>query len=192
MEKNPDMQQKPNKTQTILGIDPGTQIMGYGLIYGRGNHFDMLTMGVVHLKKFTTTNAKLKQIYQRTSGLIHQYHPDALSIEAPFYGKNVQAMLKLGRAQGVAIAAALSLDVDIYEYTPRKIKQAITGNGNAAKEQVAGFLKSMLNIEEMPENLDATDGIAAAACHILQRKTPEAGKFKSWKDFINKNPNRLK
>jgi len=177
----------------ILGIDPGTTVLGYGLISKTGNKLDMLTLGVIELSKFTDHYVKLKKIFDKIVFLIDEYHPDELAIEAPFFGKNVQSMLKLGRAQGVAIAAALSRDLPIFEYAPRKIKMAVTGNGNASKEQVAGMLKSILNLKETSIYLDATDGLAAAVCHSYQSNalSDEAG-FKSWKDFINKNPSRVK
>jgi len=183
---------KPNET-IILGIDPGTTILGYGVILKQKEKLTMLTMGVIELKKFTDHYVKLKKIFERVVFLIDEFHPDELAIEAPFFGKNVQSMLKLGRAQGVAIAAALSRQMPIFEYAPRKIKQAITGNGNASKEQVAGMLKGILAMKEMPEFLDVTDGLAAAVCHSYQNNalTDEKG-FNSWKDFISKNPSRVK
>lgn len=153
----------------------------------------MLALGVITLKKIDDHFTKLKIIFDRTVGLIEEYHPDELAIEAPFFGKNVQSMLKLGRAQGTAISAALSRSLPIYEYAPRKIKMSITGQGNAAKEQVAALLQKMLNIKELPEDLDATDGLAAAMCHFFQNKPVSTGKsVNSWKDFINKNPQKLK
>ncbi|MDR2036885.1 MAG: crossover junction endodeoxyribonuclease RuvC [Bacteroidales bacterium] len=181
----------------ILGIDPGTTIMGYGLICEKtNNHADLLALGVLELHKFEDHYTKLKTIFERTIGLIDHFHPTELAIEAPFYGKNVQSMLKLGRAQGTAIAAALSRSLDVYEYAPRKIKMAITGQGNASKEQVALLLQKMFNIIEMPQNLDATDGLAAAVCHFYQKKvssaTPGAGAAKSWKEFINNHPGRVR
>lgn len=177
----------------ILGIDPGTSIMGYGIIKAIGNKPAILAMGVIHLHKIDDHFTKLKMIFDRTVGLIDEYHPDELAIEAPFYGKNVQSMLKLGRAQGTAISAALSRSLPIYEYAPRKIKLAITGQGNAAKEQVAAILQKILNIKELPEDLDATDGLAAALCHFYQNKAIiGTNNVKSWKDFINKNPSKLK
>jgi crossover junction endodeoxyribonuclease RuvC len=177
----------------ILGIDPGTSIMGYGIIKAVGDKPEMLALGVINLHKIDDHFTKLKMIFDRTVGLIDEYHPDELAIEAPFFGKNVQSMLKLGRAQGTAISAALSRSLPIYEYAPRKIKLAITGQGNAAKEQVAALLQKILNIKELPKDLDATDGLAAAMCHFYQNKTTTGEKsVKSWKDFINKNPGKLK
>ena len=176
----------------ILGIDPGTSIMGYGMICVTGNQIKLLSMGVLKLNKYDDHHLRLKIIFERMISLIEQYHPDELSIEAPFFGKNVQSMLKLGRAQGVAIAAALSRSIPIFEYSPRKIKQSITGNGAASKEQVASMLANLLQITEMPETMDATDGLAAAVCHFFQKGVPESGKkFTGWKSFLTANPERM-
>ncbi len=167
--------------------------MGYGIIKVVGKEANLIALGVIELKKYTDHYTKLKKIFERVLSLIEQYHPDEMAVEAPFYGKNVQSMLKLGRAQGVAISAALSRSVPIFEYAPRKIKMSITGQGNASKEQVAMLLKSLLKIKELPSDLDATDGLAAAMCHFYQSNVPDKGKaFNSWKDFINKNPGRIK
>ncbi len=150
-------------------------------------------MGVIHLSKLQSHEIKLKKIFSRILNLIDEYKPDEVAIEAPFYGKNVQSMLKLGRAQGVAMAASLYRDVPIFEYAPKKIKMSITGNGNASKEQVAGMLKSILNIKEMPKNLDASDGLAAALCHYYQNKTiNSSSNYSNWKSFIKNNPNKIK
>lgn len=177
----------------IIGIDPGTNLMGYGIIKVTGKQPSLITMGIIDLRKIEDPYLKLQMIFDRTVGLIDAFHPDELAIEAPFFGKNVQSMLKLGRAQGVAIAAALSRTIPIFEYAPRKIKMSITGSGSASKEQVAGLLMHMLNFKEIPENLDATDGLAAAMCHFYQNKPATDEKnYNSWKDFINKNPNRVK
>ena len=179
----------------ILGIDPGTTIMGYGILKVVGSKTDMLTMGILDLKKYSDHYLKLQKIFSRTLSLIDEFHPDVLAIEAPFFGKNVQSMLKLGRAQGVAMSAALYRDIPITEYAPLKIKMAITGNGNASKEQVAYMLRNFLNIpqENMLPQLDATDGLAAAYCHFLQMGKPRAEKsYSGWKDFINKNPEKIK
>jgi crossover junction endodeoxyribonuclease RuvC len=177
----------------ILGIDPGTNIMGYGIIHAVGNNPEMVALGVIDLHKIEDHFAKLKMIFDRTVSLIEQYNPDELAIEAQFYGKNVQSMLKLGRAQGTAIAAALSRSIPIFEYAPRKIKLSITGQGSASKEQVASILQRLLNIADLPKNLDATDGLAAALCHFYQNKAVSSIKaVKSWKDFISKNPDKLK
>lgn len=178
----------------VLGIDPGTTVMGYGILAMQSNRIQVLAMGVLELKKYPNHYIKLQKIFARVIQLIDTYHPDELSIEAPFFGKNVQSMLKLGRAQGVAMAAALSRDIPIFEYAPLRIKQAITGQGNASKEQVAEMLQRMLHFTEIPHYLDATDGLAAAYCHCLQNQKvhQNAAPVKSWKEFIQKNPNRLK
>jgi crossover junction endodeoxyribonuclease RuvC len=185
----------PVKEKVILGIDPGTNIMGYGVLRVVGTKPEMIAMGVMDMRKFTDHYLKLKHIHERVVGIIESYMPDELAIEAPFFGKNVQSMLKLGRAQGVAMAAALTHDVPITEYAPLKIKMAITGNGSASKEQVAAMLQKMLHIDsaEMPRFMDATDALAAAYCHFLQmgRPTIEKG-YSGWKDFIAKNPSRVK
>ena len=175
-----------------MGIDPGTTIMGYGLIKERENKLALISMSVIHLSKLENQALKLKKIFERTLALIDEYHPDELAIEAPFYGKNVQSMLKLGRAQGVAMAAALYRSVPIFEYSPKKIKQAITGNGNASKEQVAAMLMSMMVIDDKPRHLDATDGLAAAVCHFFQKSPNEhTPSYSGWGQFINKNPGRI-
>ena len=178
----------------ILGIDPGTTIMGYGVLRIVGNNPQLMTMGVLQLGKMGDHYLKLKRIFERVLGLIEQYHPDEMAIEAPFFGKNVQSMLKLGRAQGIAMAAALYRDIPITEYAPLKIKMAITGNGNAAKEQVADMLRRILHIpeENMLPQLDATDGLAAALSHFYQPNRPSCEKaYMSWKDFINQHPSRV-
>lgn len=175
----------------ILGIDPGTNIMGYGIIGITGKKVTLLSLGVIKLNKLEGQALKLKNIFEQTFALIVQYNPDELAIEAPFYGKNVQSMLKLGRAQGVAIAAALSRSIPVFEYSPKKIKQSITGKGSASKEQVAAMLKTLLNFKEMPEHLDATDGLAAAMCHYFQRGvTTEKKTYSGWKGFLAENPER--
>jgi crossover junction endodeoxyribonuclease RuvC len=179
------------KSKIILGLDPGTQVMGYGVIEQRGNKLLVLQMGVIHLKKYEDHFLKLKKIHERVIQIIAEYLPDEVAIEAPFYAKNVQAMLKLGRAQGVAVAAALSRDVSVMEYLPKKVKMAVTGNGNASKEQVAAMLKSLLKFDETPEFLDATDALAVAVCHHFQGKIPVA-KSKSWASFLTENPDRVK
>lgn len=182
-----------NEERIILGIDPGTTIMGYGIIKATGKKAECLTLGVLDLKKYTDHYVKLRRIFERTVQLIDQYKPDELAIEAPFFGKNVQSMLKLGRAQGVAMAAALSRDLPIFEYAPLKIKMALTGNGKASKEQVAYMVKNYLSLTDVPEYLDATDGLAAAVCHFFQNQGIKQDKsYNSWKDFMNKNPNRVK
>jgi crossover junction endodeoxyribonuclease RuvC len=181
------------KEKIILGIDPGTNIMGYGLITTDGLRMELIALGVIHLGKLDGHALKLKMIFEKTLSLIDQYHPDELAIEAPFFGKNIQSMLKLGRAQGVAMAAALFRSIPIFEYSPKKIKQSITGNGNASKEQVAAMLQNILKHKETPEYLDATDGLAAAVCHYFQgNKTGESkSKFSGWKSFVASNPDRI-
>lgn len=188
-----------NKASTaeriIIGIDPGTHIMGYGVIRVVNNEPQLITMGVIELSRFESHYLRLRRIYERVLGLIAQYLPDEMAIEAPFFGKNVQSMLKLGRAQGVAMAAALSRDIPISEYAPLKIKMSITGNGQASKEQVAEILRRTLHIpqENMLPQLDATDGLAAAMCHYYETSRPiKIGKGgKSWKDFIANNPDKV-
>ena len=178
-----------------MGIDPGTQVMGYGILRVVDNKPAMEAMGVMQLNKYGNHYLKLAKIYSRIIGLIDEYLPDELAIEAPFYGKNVQSMLKLGRAQGVAIAAAISRDIPIFEYAPLKIKMAITGNGNAAKHQVAYMLQKILQIadENMLPQMDATDGLAAALCHFYQSNLSVANnKYSDWKDFVKNNPDRVK
>lgn len=176
----------------ILGIDPGTTVMGYGLIHVKSGKLELINFGIIQLNKLPTHPDKLKRIFDRVDGLIQEYKPDFMAIEAPFFGKNVQSMLKLGRAQGVSIAAALHRNVPFEEYTPKKIKQSITGNGNASKEQVAKMLQSLLHFKEIPKYLDATDGLAAAVCHHFQKGVGEHNKSKSgsWKAFISNNPGR--
>ncbi len=178
----------------IIGIDPGTNVMGYGLLGVKGKRPMMIAMGVVKLSKFENHYLRLARIYERVLGLVEQYLPDEMAIEAPFFGKNVQSMLKLGRAQGVAIAAALAREVPIHEYEPRKIKQAITGNGSASKEQVQEMLRRMLQIpaESMLPELDATDALGVALCHFYESQRPVVQKgYKSWKDYIAHNPDKL-
>ncbi len=179
----------------IIGIDPGTNVMGYGLLGIRGKKPEMIAMGVIQLSKFESHYLRLKRIYERVQGLVEQYLPDEMAIEAPFFGKNVQSMLKLGRAQGVAMAAALSRDVPITEYEPRKIKMAITGNGGASKEQVREMLRRILTIadESMLPQLDSTDALAAALCHFYEtsKPIPSAG-AKSWKAFVAAHPEKVK
>jgi len=178
----------------ILGIDPGTQIMGYGVIEIIGKKAGYLTMGVLDLRKIPDHFVKLRHIFDEVTKLIDKYHPDELAIEAPFYGKNIQSMLKLGRAQGSAIAAALNKDMPIFEYAPRKVKMAITGKGASSKEQVAMLLTNMLKIEDPGKFLDATDGLAVAYCHYLQLSNPQIDKVgsSSWESYIKTNPGRVK
>lgn len=177
----------------ILGIDPGTTIMGFGLIKVIDKKMEFLQLNELQLKKYTDHYVKLKVIFERTVELIETYHPDEIAIEAPFFGKNVQSMLKLGRAQGVAMAAGLSRQIPIIEYSPKKIKMAITGNGNASKEQVAKMLQSLLGLKELPVNLDSTDGLAAAVCHFFNAEKQETGKnYTGWAAFVKQNENRIK
>ncbi len=182
------------RNKVILGIDPGTQILGFGVIEVAGKSPVFIDMGVVDLRKEKDHFVKIKQIFIEVTNLIEHYKPDELSIEAPFYGKNIQSMLKLGRAQGSAIAAALNRDMPVTEYAPRKIKLAITGKGAASKEQVAAILKNILKIEKMPKFLDATDGLAVALCHYYQITgfAAEKGTSKSWESFVKSNPKRVK
>ena len=178
----------------ILGVDPGTNVMGYGVLRIVGNKANLVAMGVIELKKYESHYLRLGKIFERVTSVIDSYKPDEMAIEAPFFGKNVQSMLKLGRAQGVAITAAIMRDIPITEYEPRKIKVAITGNGNASKEQVAGMLQRMLKIpkEDMDVQLDATDALGAAYCHFVQMGRPEVEhKFSSWKDFVQKNADKI-
>ena len=177
----------------ILGIDPGTTIMGFGIIKVVGKSMEFVQMNELILKKYSDPYTKLKIIFERTLELIDTYHPDEIAIEAPFFGKNVQSMLKLGRAQGVAMAAGLSRQIPITEYLPKKIKMAITGNGNASKEQVAKMLQSTLKIKTLPKNLDSTDGLAAAVCHFYNAGKPQVGKsYTGWAAFVKQNEDRLK
>ncbi|HEY9543192.1 crossover junction endodeoxyribonuclease RuvC [Prevotella sp.] len=183
---------KPEKI--ILGIDPGTNVMGYGVLKVSGNTAQMVVMGIIDLRKMSDPYLRLGKIFERVTSIIDEYLPDEMAIEAPFFGKNVQSMLKLGRAQGVAIAAAIRHDVPIHEYAPLKIKMAITGQGQATKEQVAGMLQRLLKLDarDMPKFMDATDALGAAYCHFMQMKNPqiEGKQYRSWKDFVSKNPGR--
>lgn len=179
----------------IIGIDPGTNVMGYGILGVKGKTPELIALGVVKLNKYESHYLRLQRIYERVLGLVEQFLPDEMAIEAPFFGKNVQSMLKLGRAQGVAMVAALSRDIPITEYEPRKIKMAITGNGGASKEQVREMLRRILKIspDKLDIELDATDALAAALCHHNETLRPIiASGPKSWKDFVAKNPDRVK
>ncbi|HET8886378.1 MAG TPA: crossover junction endodeoxyribonuclease RuvC [Salinimicrobium sp.] len=176
----------------ILGIDPGTTIMGFGLIKVVNKQMEFLQLNELLLQKYDDHYVKLKLIFERTIELIDTYHPDEIAIEAPFFGKNVQSMLKLGRAQGVAMAAGLSRQIPITEYSPKKIKMAITGNGNASKEQVAKMLQSLLKLKTLPKNLDSTDGLAAAVCHFYNAGKVEIGKsYTGWEAFVKQNPMKI-
>ncbi|NNE33091.1 MAG: crossover junction endodeoxyribonuclease RuvC [Winogradskyella sp.] len=182
-----------SQERIILGIDPGTTIMGFGLIKVVGKQMQFMQLNELQLKKYDDHYLKLKLIFERTIELIDNYHPDEIAIEAPFFGKNVQSMLKLGRAQGVAMAAGLSREVPITEYSPKKIKMAITGNGNASKEQVAKMLQSVLHLKVLPKNLDSTDGLAAAVCHFYNQGSVEIGKsYSGWSAFVKQNEGRVK
>jgi crossover junction endodeoxyribonuclease RuvC len=184
---------KEGKEKIILGIDPGTNVMGYGLILVQGNEYNLLQFGVIHLKKYETHELKLKKIFERITGIIDEFLPDTVALEAPFYGENVQSMLKLGRAQGVAMAAALARDIPITEYSPKKVKQSVTGNGNASKIQVAEMLKTLLKITELPKMLDATDALAVALCHHFHDgRVQTRGRTAGWKSFLDENPDRVK
>jgi crossover junction endodeoxyribonuclease RuvC len=186
--------QKPSKI--ILGIDPGTIVMGYGLITVTGNTISLLELGVLKPGKVEDGYKKLQLIFNTVSGLITKYQPTDFAIEAPFFGKNVQSMLKLGRAQGVAIAAAMRHGLEVVEYSPKKVKQSVTGNGNADKEQVMKMLQTLLSFKESPKYYDATDALAVAVCHHYQ-SSAVLGKsskksLKGWDEFIKQNPGRLK
>ncbi len=186
----------PKKTPTIiLGIDPGTIIMGYGLIKIEDNKMSLLELGVLQPGKVDDAYKKLQLIFNTVSGLITKYQPNTFAIEAPFFGKNVQSMLKLGRAQGVAIAAAMRHGIEVTEYSPKKVKQSVTGNGNASKEQVLKMLQQVLNFKETPKHFDATDALAVAVCHFFQMKIPKTTtgeKLKGWEAFIAQNPQKVK
>lgn len=178
--------------KVILGIDPGTTVMGFGLIRVVGKKMQFMQLNELLLSKYDDHYLRLKQIFERTVELIDSYHPDEIAIEAPFFGKNVQSMLKLGRAQGVAMAAGLSRQVPITEYSPKKIKMAITGNGNASKEQVAKMLQQLLGLKELPKKLDSTDGLAAAVCHFYNQGKLEVGKsYSGWSAFVKQNEDRV-
>lgn len=185
---------KSKETRRILGVDPGTNVLGYAIIECSGSKFQLLEMGVVHLKKLNDPALKLRKIFQRLQMIIETYEAKEMAIEAPFYGKNAQAMLKLGRAQGVAMAAAIMKGLPVTEYAPRKIKQSVTGNGNASKEQVAALLQQMVKMDISDQYLDATDALSVAICHHYQ----SVGGFSapsrknSWSSFIKDNPDRVK
>lgn len=184
------------KASVILGIDPGTVLMGYGLIKSTGNAMELIELGSLKPGKTDDPYKKLQRIYNTVSGLIIKYRPDVFAIEAPFFGKNVQSMLKLGRAQGVAIAAAMRHGLDVTEYSPKKVKQSVTGNGNATKDQVLQMLRHLLATELQPKHLDASDALAVAVCHHLQQggtgSVKKAQGKGGWDDFIRKNPGRVR
>jgi crossover junction endodeoxyribonuclease RuvC len=190
------------KEQIILGVDPGTSVTGFGLIKVEGKKLSLIHLGVIQTGKLDDHPLKLKKIFEGVLSIIEQYHPDMMAIEAPFFGKNVQSMLKLGRAQGVAMAAAMYRDIPLCEYSPKKIKQSITGNGNASKEQVSSMLQNLLKFDGHPEFLDATDGLAAAVCHHLQNnltipisKKPatkkSTKKHTGWASYLSDNPSKI-
>lgn len=185
---------KPKNERIIIGIDPGTTVMGYGILKESGKEISLISLGIVKLGHLSTQALKLQHIFRKTDALIKAYKPDCMALEAPFYGKNVQVMLKLGRAQGVAMAAALSYNIPIFEYAPRKIKQSVTGNGNATKEQVSAMLKSLLKFDESPQFLDATDGLAVAVCHSFQQTIGdgETTSYSGWEAFAKTNSDRIK
>lgn len=178
----------------IMGIDPGTNVMGYGILGINGNKLTPIILGGIELNKVGDHYMRLARIHERVTGLIEQYLPDELAIEAPFYGKNVQSMLKLGRAQGVAMAAAIARDIPIAEYAPLKVKQVVTGNGSASKEQVANMLCYILKLdrEKLPAVLDATDALAVALAHYYESKKPAvASGAKNWEQFLKQHPERI-
>lgn len=179
--------------RVILGIDPGTNIMGYGLIHVQGTRVQLIHMDIIMLQKHPTHALKLKSIFEQTSQVIEKYKPDEVALEAPFYGKNVQSMLKLGRAQGIAMAAALHRNLPVFEYSPRKVKQSITGKGTSSKEQVATMLQRVLSITAMPQKLDATDALAVAMCHYFQNRVNGGAekKYTGWKSFITDNSHKV-
>lgn len=179
----------------IMGIDPGTIVMGYGIILCRGNDIKLLAMGSIHFDSSEDHLLRIKKIFDRLSSMITEFLPDVMAIESQFFGKNVQSMLKLGRAQGVCMAAALNKDIPVIEYSPKKIKQSITGNGNASKEQVAAMLQRICKYEESPKFLDASDALAIAICHHYQISSGISsgrGRANSWNSFIKQNPERVK
>jgi len=179
------------KEKIILGLDPGTNIMGYGLILIRGSKMNIIQFGVIQLSSYETHELRLKKIFDRVLALVEEFKPDEVALEAPFYGKNIQSMLKLGRAQGVAMSAALYRDIPITEYAPKKVKQSVTGNGNASKEQVAKMLMQIFNLKELPKLLDASDALGVAVCHHYQKAVGKSKKS-SWESFVKENPKRLK
>lgn len=189
------------KEKIILGIDPGTRFMGYGVILIQGTQISLVQYGVINLSKYASGEIKLKKIFERITQIINEFTPDEVALEAPFFGKNVQSMLKLGRAQGVAMAAALAKEIPIVEYSPKTVKQSVTGNGNASKEQVASMLESILKIKLDTTLYDATDAIGIAICHhfhdnilvsTAKKVAKTTKKGKSWGAFLSENPDRVK
>ncbi|MCH5225815.1 MAG: crossover junction endodeoxyribonuclease RuvC [Muribaculaceae bacterium] len=188
------MDEKLDYERIIMGIDPGTNVMGYGILGVNGKTLTPIVLGAIELKKFGDHYLRLARIYERVLGLVEQYLPDEVAIEAPFYGKNVQSMLKLGRAQGVAMAAALARQIPITEYAPLKVKQVVTGNGGASKEQVANMLTHILRLDtsKLPSLLDATDALAVALTHYYEsRKPATTGGAGSWEQFLRQHPDRI-
>lgn len=185
------MEKKVIKEKIILGLDPGTSVMGYGIILARGSALKLLQFGVIHLGKIDSHELRLKKIFDRVLTILDEFNPDEVALEAPFYGKNVQSMLKLGRAQGVAMSAALYREIPIVEYAPKKVKQSVTGNGNASKEQVAKMLMTLFKFKEAPKLMDATDALAVAVCHHYQNGAGKVKK-KSWETYVKDNPKRVK
>jgi len=188
------MKLETKKERIILGIDPGTSIMGYGLVKESGSDLSLITLGIIKLDHLSNHALKLQAIFTKTTEIIKSYNPDCMALEAPFFGKNIQTMLKLGRAQGVAMAAGLAFDIPIFEYAPRKIKQAVTGNGNAGKEQVAAMLQALLKFKESSKFLDATDGLAAAVCHSFQKVGGNSNlqSYSGWSAYAKDNQGRIK
>lgn len=189
------MNKEKEYDRIILGFDPGTNVMGYGIIGCNGKKHEIITLGIIHLSKLENQALKLQKIHERSLAIIDMYHPDEVALEEPFFGKNVQSMLKLGRAQGVAMAAALHRGLPIFEYTPKKVKKSITGNGNASKEQVAAMLQSLLNLTDLPKFLDATDAVAVALCHFYQTGNTSQGlskQYTGWEAFVKDNDGRVK
>ena len=177
----------------LLGVDPGTNVLGYAIIDVHQNKVKLVAMGVIKMSKLNEHQLKLKKIFERLQEIIREYRPREMAIEAPFFGKNVQSMLKLGRAQGVAIAAAITNEVNVTEYSPKKIKQSVTGNGNASKEQVAAMLATIVGAKLDAQTLDATDALGAAVCHFFKSGSPLAGqkKYSDWSAFAKDNESRV-
>lgn len=184
-----------NYKKIILGIDPGTNIAGYGIIGIGKNNMELISMGIFDLRKEANHAMKLQAIFEKCTQLIDTYLPDEVALEAPFMGKNPQSMLKLGRAQGVSMAAALNRNLPVFEYAPKRVKQSVTGNGNASKEQVAGMVQALLKLEKNHSKLDATDAVAVAICHHFMYKpgaSTSSESYGSWKSFVSKNPDKIK
>ena len=190
VDKKPAKGNLPSGERIILGLDPGTNVMGYGIILIRGSKMNILQFGIIQLSKYDSHELKLKKIFERVLALVDEFIPDEVALEAPFYGKNVQSMLKLGRAQGVAMSAALYREIPITEYAPKKVKQSVTGNGNASKEQVARMLMQIFNLKELPKLLDASDALAVAVCHHYQKGAVK-NKKSSWEGFVKENPGKV-